>query len=231
VAEAPPAATAIAVPHDPYADRLERLYAPAILDVMEERDLWHQALPPGLLALDPGQRVAGPAFPYRFEPSTVRDRDTIISEILEGYAAAPRGSVLLAAAGVEPPWAAHFGELSANTCTVNGLRGAVIDGGLRDGPLVAATGFPVWYRYRTPMDVVGRYRIRDVGEPVVIGDVSVSPGDYLVADVDGVVVVPRDRLEEIVAAAEACCNEEAAIRERLQRREDALAVFKETGRF
>ena len=219
------------IPHDPYAERLERLYAPAILDVLEERDLWHQALPPGLLALDEGQRLAGPAFPYRYEPSTIRDRDLIISEILEAYAAAPRGSVLLASAGGEPPWAAHFGELSANTCKVSGLRGAVIDGGLRDGALVAATGFPVWYRYRTPMDVVGRHRIRDVGGQVVIGDVTVGPGDYLVGDVDGVVVVPRDRLDEIVEAAEACCSEEAAIRERLQRREDALAVFKETGRF
>lgn len=219
------------LPVDTWAERLERLYAPAILDVMEERDLWQQALPPGLVSLDPGQRMAGPAFPYRYEPSTIRDRDLIIGEILEAYAAAPRGSVLLAAAGGGEPYAAHFGELSANTCEVNGLRGAIIDGGLRDGPLVAATGFPVWYRYRTPMDVVGRYRIRDVGEPVVIGGVAVSPGDYLVADVDGVVVVPRDRLEEIVEAAEACCNEEAAIRERLQRREDALAVFRETGRF
>ncbi len=219
------------LPVDTYAERLERLYAPAILDVMEERDLWQQALPPGLVALEPGQRVAGPAFPYRYEPSTIRDRDLIIGEILEAYAAAPRGSVLLGVAGGEPPYAAHFGELSANTCKVNGLRGAIIDGGLRDGPLVAATGFPVWYRYRTPMDVVGRYRIRDVGDAVSIAGVSVSPGDYLVADVDGVVVVPRDRLDEIVEAAEQCCNEEAAIRERLQRREDALAVFRETGRF
>ncbi len=219
------------LPVDTYAERLERLYAPAILDVMEERDLWQQALPPGLVALEPGQRVAGPAFPYRYEPSTIRDRDLIIGEILEAYAAAPRGSVLLGVAGGEPPYAAHFGELSANTCKVNGLRGAIIDGGLRDGPLVAATGFPVWYRYRTPMDVVGRYRIRDVGDAVSIAGVSVSPGDYLVADVDGVVVVPRDRLDEIVEAAEQCCSEESAIRERLQRREDALAVFREAGRF
>jgi regulator of RNase E activity RraA len=220
-----------ALPHDPWADRLERLYAPAILDVMEERDMWQQALPPGLLALDPGRRVAGPAFPYSFEPTPIRDRDVILSAILEAYEQAPPGSVLLADAGVEPPYAAHFGELSASSCKVAGLRGAVVNGGLRDGALVAATGFPVWYRYRTPIDVVGRYRIVGVGEPVEIGGVRVTLGDYLVADLDGVVVVPRQHLEEIVVAAEVCCAEESSIRERLGRRERALALFKEAGRF
>jgi 4-hydroxy-4-methyl-2-oxoglutarate aldolase len=216
---------------DAWADRLEQLYAPAILDVMEERGMWQQALPPGLVALDPSRCVAGPAFPYRYLPTEIRDRDVILSEILEAYEQAPAGSVLLANAGAEPPFAAHFGELSANSCKVSGVRGAVVDGGLRDGALVAATGFPVWYRYRTPVDVVGRYRITAVGEPVEIGGVRVMFGDYLVADIDGVIVVPRDRLAEIVEAAEQCCAEEASIRERLVRRESALALFKEAGRF
>jgi 4-hydroxy-4-methyl-2-oxoglutarate aldolase len=217
--------------HDPWADRLEQLYAPAVLDVMEERGLWQQALPPGLTALDASRTIAGPAFTFRYEPTPIRDRDLIIGEILEAYEQAPPGSVLLAQAGAQPPWAAHFGELSASTCKVAGLRGAVIDGGLRDGALVAATGFPVWYRYRTPIDVVGRYRITAVAEPVEIEGVRVACGDYLVADLDGVIVVPRQWVEEIVAAAEQCCAEETAIRERLGRRENALALFREAGRF
>jgi 4-hydroxy-4-methyl-2-oxoglutarate aldolase len=216
---------------DQWADRLEQLYAPAILDVMEERGMWQQALPPGLVALDGTRSVAGPAFPYRYEPTDIRDRDIIIGEILEAYEQAPQGSVLFAHADAEPPYAAIFGELSATTCKVNGLRGAVIDGGLRDGALVAASGFPVWYRYRTPIDVVGRYRIRAVGEPVEVAGVRVALGDYLVADLDGVVVVPQQHLAEIVEAAEQCCVEETAIRERLVRRERALALFKEAGRF
>ena len=223
--------TAHAIPSDPVADRLERLYAPAVLDVMEERGMWNQAVPPGLVPVRAGQRVAGPAHPYSYEASDIRDRDLIISEILRVYTEAPRGSVLVAAAGTQPPFAAHFGELSATTCAANGLRGAIIDGGLRDGDLVAASGFPVWHRYRTPVDVVGRYRIRDVGAPVRLGEVVVHPGDYVVADGDGAVVVPAGVVHEVVEAAEACCNEETAIRERLLRREDALQVFEQTGRF
>jgi 4-hydroxy-4-methyl-2-oxoglutarate aldolase len=79
--------------------------------------------------------------------------------------------------------------------------------------------------------VVGRYRIAAVGEPVEVGGVRVALGDYLVADVDGVIVVPRERLAEIVEAAEQCCAEEASIRERLVRRERALELFREAGRF
>lgn len=220
------------LPHaDAVCARFERLYAPAILDVMEERGLLNQALAPGLAPNQPGHLVAGRAFPYRFEPSTLRDGDVVIGEILGAYEAAPAGAMLVAAAGVAPPWAAHFGELSATTCSVRGLRGAVIDGGLRDGPLVSASGFPVWFRYRTPVDVVGRYRVAGVGEPVCIDGVDVCPGDVVVADIDGVVIVPGALALEVLEAAEACCSEEATIRRRLEARESATELFAEMGRF
>ncbi|MHB8510087.1 MAG: RraA family protein [Candidatus Dormibacteria bacterium] len=211
--------------------RLEALYVPAILDVMEERGLRNQALPPGLIAVEPGQKLAGPAFPYRFVAAPIWDRDLIIGEILAAYESAPEGSVLVAAAGVEPPYAAHFGELSAASCRARGLRGAIIDGGLRDGAYVVATGFPLWYRYRTPIDVVGRYRISEVGEIVELGGVPIAPGDYVVADIDGVVVVPAGMVGEITAAAEQCCEEEEAIRRRVTAKESAAVVFKDVGRF
>jgi regulator of RNase E activity RraA len=213
------------------ADRFELIYVPAILDVMEERGLRNQALPPGLLPVSPDQKVAGPAFPYRFKAYESWDRDEILPPILEAYQSAPEGSVLVADAGVEPPYAAHFGELSAATCKKEGLRGAIINGGLRDGAYVASTGFPVWYRYRTPIDVVGRYRIERVGEQVELGGVTIALGDYIVADLDGVVVVPAGIAEEIAAAAEACVSEERAIRERIAAGERATKLFAEMGRF
>ena len=211
--------------------RLEAIYVPAILDVMEERGLRNQALPPGLIAVDPAQKLAGPAFPFRYRPEPNWDRDVVIGEILAAYEAAPAGSVLVANAGMHAPYAAHFGELSATSCKARGLRGAIIDGGLRDGAYVASTGFPVWYRYRTPIDVVGRYRITAVGEAVEIGGVTITPGDLIVADMDGVVVVPADRAEEITAAAETCAMDEANIRRRVAANESASAVYREFGRF
>jgi regulator of RNase E activity RraA len=213
------------------ASRLESIYVPAILDVMEERGLRNQALPPGLIAVDAGQKLAGPAYPFRYRAEPNWDRDVVLGEILAAYEAAPTGSVLVASAGVDPPYAAHFGELSATSCKARGLRGAIIDGGLRDGAYVASTGFPVWYRYRTPIDVVGRYRIAHVGEAVEIGGVAIAPGDVIVADMDGVVVVPAAHAEEIAAAAQTCAMEEANIRRRVAANESASAVFKEVGRF
>lgn len=213
------------------ARRLEAVYVPAILDVMEERGLRNQALPPGLIAVDPTQKLAGPAYPYTYLPEPNWDKDVVLGEILAAYEAAPSGSVLVANAGAEPPYAAHFGELSATSCKARGLRGAIINGGLRDGAYVASTGFPVWYRYRTPIDVVGRYRIAAVGEPIDIEGVSIAPGDFIVADLDGVVVVPASGAAEIVEAAETCAAEEASIRRRVAANESASAVFRDTGRF
>ena len=96
---------------------------------------------------------------------------------------------------------------------------------------MAGTGFPVWYRYRTPVDVVGRYRIDAVGEPLAMGDVVIRSGDYVVADLDGAVVVPAEVAEEIASAAEACMSEERAIRERIAAGERATEVYAEIGRF
>lgn len=213
------------------AERLELIYVPAILDVMEERGYRRQALPPGLVPVAPGQKICGPAFPYRYIPFECWDRDQVIPPILDAYAAAPPGSVLVADAGVEPPHAAIFGELSAATCRKAGLKGAIINGGLRDGAYVESTGFPVWYRYRTPIDVVGRYRIDAVGGPVQIGGVRIEAGDQVVADLDGVVVVPAAIAEEVAAAAELCVSEEAAIRERIAAGERAAKLYDELGRF
>ena len=213
------------------SSRLELLYVPAILDVLEERGLRAQALPPGLTPCMSSQKVAGPAFPYRFVPAEIWDRDLVIPPILAAYATAPAGSVLVAGAGGDPPYAAHFGELSAAACKQQGLRGAIIDGGLRDGAYVGATGFPVWYRYRTPIDVVGRYRIDAVGEPITLGGVTIRPGDFVVADLDGVVVVPAEIAAEVVAAAEACAADESTIRERIVAGDRAGELYVKVGRF
>ena len=75
------------------AERLELIYVPAILDVMEERGLRSQALPPGLVPTLPEMKIAGPAYPYRFVPHESWDRDEILVPIQEAYAAAPAGSV------------------------------------------------------------------------------------------------------------------------------------------
>lgn len=93
---------------------------------------------------------------------------------------------------------AAMGNLMATTAKVRGLAGAVIDGAIRDVTEIREIGLPVWARRISPATSVGRMISVDKQIPVLCGGVLVRPGDYLVADADGVVVVPQEAAERVV---------------------------------
>ncbi len=105
-----------------------------------------------------------------------------------------------------------MGELSAETLQFRGVRGYIVDGACRDVDFILAMGFPVCFRHYTPKDVVGFWLPDAMDVPIVIGDVTIRPGDYVLADRDGIVILPGGRAEAIVAAAEAAINTENLIR-------------------
>jgi regulator of RNase E activity RraA len=90
------------------------------------------------------------------------------------------------------------GNLMATTGKVRGLAGMVIDGGARDVEELEEIGFPVWSRSLTPATSVGRYVPTARNVPVMCGGVLVRPGDWIVADKTGVVVVPREALTHVL---------------------------------
>lgn len=217
------------------AERFSQLYIPAVLDMLEDMGYRDDVvLPRSLRPLGSDMVLAGPAFPYRFVPSTNRDKDAVYAAILSAYEQAPEGSVLLTTGGPDPdaaPEAALFGELSATTAQARGLRGAVVHGGCRDVPYIRRHGFPLFACYSTPKDVLGRYEVIDVGEPITIGAATIAGGDYIVGDADGVVVIPTARVDEVLEAAEACAALEGEMRTRLLRKELPTAVYRDYGRF
>jgi len=93
---------------------------------------------------------------------------------------------------------AGVGNLMATTAKVRGLAGMVIDGGARDLEELEEIGFPVWSRSQTPATSVGRYVPVAKNVPVVCGGVLVRPGDWIVADKTGVVVVPKESLPQVL---------------------------------
>jgi regulator of RNase E activity RraA len=108
--------------------------------------------------------------------------------------------------------AAHFGELSATSLLSREVAGCVIDGGCRDVRFIAAEGFPVFTRFITPEDSTWRWQIEATQVPIEIGRVRIEPGDWVVGDEDGVVVVPAGVAEEVLAEAEAKASTENEIR-------------------
>jgi regulator of RNase E activity RraA len=113
-----------------------------------------------------------------------------------------------------------FGELIALGMKVRGCAGALVDGGIRDIAWIARQHFPVYARYRTPVQSIGRWKVTAWQAPVylpgaTVKRVTVNPGDFVLADIDGAIVIPAALVGETLAEAERLTATEVKIRAEL----------------
>ena len=192
--EAPPSSTEL----DLAAIR-QQLGTAVLSDALDGLGLRRQCLGSGLAPLERDQVIAGYAFPVVIERMTsVPDR--------------PFRGLVAALDEIEPDEVfitptsrardiAVWGELLSTACQRRGAAGAITDGLIRDTRAIRRLGFPVVSAGTIPYDSMGRHEIVDHRVPGMIDDVSIEPGDLVVADSDGVVVVPRAVASAVVQAA------------------------------
>lgn len=184
-----------------------------VADVFDDLGQRPLVLREDLVPLARGARFAGPAYTVtgRTQDYTGGDR-----EKLGAIDAMPEGCV--------PVWAGQdirgvccFGDLLATSMQARGVVGVVVDGGVRDAAFLASMGLPILSRFLTPAQAIGRWKVVAVQEPVEVAGaiddrVVVHPGDLVVADEDGVVIVPEAMVDDVAERAAAWASGEEAAR-------------------
>jgi regulator of RNase E activity RraA len=147
---------------------------------------------------------------------------------LKGVDTCQPDDVLIAAAGGSMR-SGLWGELLSTAARRAGCVGAIVDGAVRDVAKMTAMGFAVWARGTSPYDSKDRNRVIDIDVPVEINGVRIAPGDLVIADLDGIVVVPREVEAEVVRRAWEKVHAENTVREAIAGGMSATAAFKKYG--
>ena len=216
-------------PRSAGADRLaqirERLFTSVIGDVMDMQGLRQQFLPPHIRAVLPQKMLVGRAMPVREEDCTTQGDFGLMFKALDDLR---QGEVYICT-GASPRYAL-WGELMSTRAHALGAAGAVLDGFHRDTSGILAVGLPVFSAGAYAQDQRGRGRVTDFRCEIRFANGTiVAPGDIIVADDDGVLVIPKAHLDEVVDAALVKVDGEEEVRRLIEKGEGTQAIFDRTG--
>ncbi|HVR51133.1 MAG TPA: RraA family protein [Pseudorhodoferax sp.] len=210
--------------------RYLRVDSSNVADVLDERGLLDQGLAPEFAPYPASAgRLAGWAYTIRGQMTPFPmggDADKMAA--CQGLAA---GEISVWSGDGEG--ICYFGELIAIGMKERGSVGALVDGGVRDVRWIAEQNYPVYARYRTPVQSIGRWKVNGCQVPVLLRGatskfVQVNPGDFILADEDGAIVIPAGHVEPVLLQAERLTEKESAIRRELKaglQLADALKKF------
>ncbi|RJO66150.1 MAG: RraA family protein [Myxococcales bacterium] len=178
--------------------RVLRLFltSPAASDVMDELGLPRSVLPPLYAPNFPEARLLGRAKTLKIRAAKKSDPPEAIYQALRSYSVVNENDVIVV--GTEKPDLAYFGELNMSLAIASGASGAVIGGVTRDSLRTAKAGFPVFSKGFYCRDIKGKGAVETINTPIELDGVPVCPEDLVIGDRDGIVVVPRRRVAEVI---------------------------------
>jgi regulator of RNase E activity RraA len=211
------------------ATRLLACYAAAVHDVLRGMGQGPCVLPATIKPLDPTKKLTGEIYTVSGHVDMTREPHDTLVQWTGLLSKAPPGKVLVCQPNNHE--IALMGELSAETLHHKGVRGYVVDGGCRDTDFILTLGFPVFCSFTTPKDIVARWVPDRLGEPITIGEVTIRSGDYLIADRDGVVIIPGAIAEEVVRKTEEVMQTENKVRTAILGGMDPQEAYLKFGKF
>ncbi len=213
-------------PHDIAALR-SRLYTAVVADVLDALGLRRQAVGVGLPRISGQGLLVGRAKTTLWEEIEQVDPRPYELE-LKAVDECQTDDVLIAAASGSMR-SGIWGELLSTAARNRGCAGVIVDGAVRDVARMNEMGFLVLARGTCPLDSLNRQRVTDVDVAVEVGGVIIQPGDLVLGDLDGVVVVPRTVEAEAIEAAWKKVTAENQVRDEIRAGSKAGEVFRKYG--
>lgn len=202
-----------------------QLYSAVIADTLDSLGFHNQVVRPGLAAIDPTQILCGFARVGLYMPLYHEDEDVrvyeneiaLVDSLLPGEVA-----VLVCHGNLRiSPW----GELLSERSAYLGAAGCLTDGCVRDSPQIRELGFAVYAGGTNPSDTKYRGKMMMSDVPGEIGGVSVSRGDLVFGDADGIVIIPSDIVEQVVEKGLEKVSAENTVRDEIRTGEALVDIF------
>ena len=205
-----------------FAVMKKELFSGVIGDVLDQRGLHQQFLPPQARPLREDMVVAGRAMPVVFV-SGQAPGSSVFGKMLEALDSLAPGEVYVVDGGGSP--CALWGELMSTRAARLEAAGAVVNGFHRDTQGILALNFPTFSHGSYAQDVRGRGYVAEYRVPIRIGEVTIGPGDLVFGDRDGVVTAPAGIVEEVIEQALAKVRGENSVRQAFSEGMSAVEAF------
>ena len=206
-----------------FTERLAKCYTGVVHDIMRDDGHKNFTLPPSIKPAKPNHILAGQIFTMEGEvDQTLSHHDTLLA--WTGFLSkAPNNKVVICQPNNHE--VALMGELSAETLQLKGVRGYIVDGGARDLDFILKIDFPVWSSFYTPRDVVGFWQPTQFEHTIKIDNTTINNNDYVLADIDGVVIIPEKNIEDILTRSEKLINTENLVRKSIKEGMDPQEAY------
>ena len=205
----------------------QKLYTSVISDIVDQLSFRNQAMRADINPMWPGAVVAGRAHTVLSVDIYEVKENPYENEIAAVDSLKPN-DVLVGGTNCSTK-TALWGELLSTASRARGARGAILDGHTRDIVRIAEMKFPVFATGTRPVDSKGRGIVLEYGRPVMCGDVIVHEGDIVMADIDGVIVIPREIEEKVIELSFEKASAEDTVRDELLKGALLGDVFKKYG--
>lgn len=213
---------------DEMCKRYEKVTTPMVNDVLRAMGYLYQTLPTDILPLRDRMRTCGIAFTIKGSKNLALENEMEQrAQMLESITA---GSVVVWDTCGDTE-SAQWGEMMTMASKKRGCRGAIVDGGCRDTDKILEQDFPLFCKYRTSNGMLGRFRIIGYQIPVRIGNVTIFPGDFVCADIDGAIIIPRKCAYEVLLESEQILENEKGIKTMIENGATPTEVVKNGGYF